>query len=58
MRKALTYAAIAGNAIFILWVTYNGINEGFRGTPAQVVSYITLMAVLALDIALLWRGRA
>ena len=26
------YLAIAGNVLFILWVTYNGIDEGFRGT--------------------------
>ena len=26
------YLAIAGNVLFILWVTYNGIDEGFQGT--------------------------
>ena len=25
------YLAIAGNVLFILWVMYNGIDEGFRG---------------------------
>jgi hypothetical protein len=26
------YIAIARNVLFILWVTYNGIDEGFNGT--------------------------
>ena len=29
------YLAIAGNVLFILWVTYNGIDEGFQGTLVE-----------------------
>ncbi|MGA2967692.1 MAG: hypothetical protein ABSD69_00775 [Candidatus Levyibacteriota bacterium] len=53
----LKYLAIIGNVVFILWVTYNGIDEGFKGTPVQLASYIGLTAVLVLDIFLLTRKK-
>jgi hypothetical protein len=37
---------LAGNIAFVLWVTYNGIDEGFSGTIVQKFSYIALMALL------------
>jgi hypothetical protein len=46
-------AAIFGNVLFILWLTYNGIDEGFRATPYQLVSYIGLFLLLSLNIVLL-----
>jgi hypothetical protein len=49
----LRFAAIFGNVLFILWITYNGIDEGFKGTPMQVVSYIGLVSLLSLNIVLL-----
>jgi hypothetical protein len=49
------YLAIAGNALFILWVTYNGIDEGFRGTLVQKVSYAGLMLLLVLNTVLILR---
>jgi hypothetical protein len=49
------YIAIAGNVLFILWVTYNGIDEGFRGTLVQQVSYIGLMLLLVLNTVLILR---
>ena len=30
------YLAIAGNMLFILWVTYNGMDEGFSGTLLEI----------------------
>ena len=30
LYKLFNYLAIAGNVLFILWVTYNGIDEGFQ----------------------------
>jgi hypothetical protein len=47
--------AIAGNVIFILWITYNGINEGFKGTLVQIFSYIGLTLLLILNSILLLR---
>jgi hypothetical protein len=50
-------AAIAGNVLFILWITRNGINEGFRGTGPEIASYFGLVVLLALNSVLLWRSR-
>jgi hypothetical protein len=34
------YVAMIGNVVYVLWILRNGINEGFRGTTVQIVSYI------------------
>jgi len=52
--KSLKYLALAGNILFILWITYNGIDEGFRGTPYQIMSYIGLTGLLILNSVLLF----
>ena len=49
----MRFAAISGNILFILWVTYNGINEGFRGTTPEKLSYAGLMCLLALNSCLI-----
>jgi hypothetical protein len=49
------YLAISGNVLFILWVTYNGIDEGFSGTIVQKMSYVGLMLLLALNTVLILR---
>ena len=51
----LRYIAIAGNIILVLWILRNGINEGFRGTPVEIVSYIGLMLLLVLNSILIYR---
>jgi hypothetical protein len=53
----LILLAICGNLLFILWITYNGIDEGFSGTLPQKVSYVSLIVLLILNIILLWRNR-
>jgi hypothetical protein len=55
MRKhdALRYVAIAGNMLFVLWILYNGMNEGFRGTRPEVISYIGLVLLLVFNSLLL-----
>lgn len=45
----LRIAAIAGNILFALWVTYNGLKEGFSGTLWEKLSYAGLMCLLALN---------
>lgn len=55
MLAQLKYVAILGNILFILWMTYNGIDEGFRGTPYQILSYAGLTALLILNSVLLLR---
>ena len=51
------YLAVAGNVLFILWVTYNGIDEGFRGTIYQILSYIGLVGLLVLNTVLILRKK-
>jgi hypothetical protein len=49
------YVAVTGNVLFILWVTYNGIDEGFSGTLVQKMSYAGLLLLLALNSVLILR---
>jgi hypothetical protein len=53
--ELLTWAALAGNILFMLWVSYNGIHEHFRGTVYQKISYIGLMGLLAINCFLILR---
>jgi hypothetical protein len=50
----LRYLALTGNTLFILWILFNGMNEGWRATPYQLVSYIALVFLLLLNSALLF----
>src|SRR5260221_13483381 len=36
----LKYGAIAGLIIFLLWIIYNGIDEGFKATPREMLGYV------------------
>jgi hypothetical protein len=42
--------------VYVLWIVRNGIDEGFRGRPVEVVSLAGLLALLILNVALLSRG--
>ncbi len=53
--ELLSWAAVAGNILFLLWILYNGINENFQGTTIEKISYITLMGLLAVNALLLIR---
>jgi hypothetical protein len=57
LKKYLTILALAGNIVFILWITYNGIKEGFEGSLVEKASYIGLMGLLAINSFLLF-GRS
>ena len=52
MKRSIGWLAVAGNALFILWILYNAIDSGFRGTPPEIASAIALVALLVLDSAL------
>jgi hypothetical protein len=54
--ELISWAAIAGNILFVLWILYNGINENFKGTTIEKISYITLMGLLAVNAFLLIRN--
>ncbi|MEP6555852.1 MAG: hypothetical protein ABJB11_20015 [Ferruginibacter sp.] len=53
--ELLSWLAIAGNILFVLWILYNGINESFQGTTIEKISYITLMGLLVVNTLLLIR---
>jgi hypothetical protein len=56
VRTWLTYAAIAGDVVFVLWVLRNGLEQGFRGTPVEMASSAGLIALLVLNAVLLTRS--
>lgn len=51
--KELRYMAIAGNILFAGWILFNGIDEGFKASPMQLISYIGLWSLLGLNTYLL-----
>jgi hypothetical protein len=53
----LTLAALAGNILFLLWISYNAIAEHFRGTVYEKLSYIGLMGLLIINSILILRKR-
>jgi hypothetical protein len=55
--KLLTWAALAGNILFMLWISYNGISEHFKGTIYEKLSYIGLMGLLVINSILVLRKR-
>ena len=55
--KNLKKLVIAGNIIFALWLLLNGIDEGFRATPMQLISYLALWALLGLNTYFLIRKK-
>ena len=56
--KELRYIAMAGDALFILWIAHNAIDEGFRSIrTVEAASLTGLVFLLGLNIVLLWRQR-
>jgi hypothetical protein len=51
----LTYLAVAGNVLFVLWMLFNGMDEGWKATPFQIMSYVGLTVLLALNTYLILR---
>lgn len=52
--KWLKYVAVAGNVVYLLWILYNGIDEGFRARPVEFVAMFGLMLLLVLNAVLLF----
>lgn len=55
--KNLKYLVIVGNAVFVVWLFINGLDESFKGTVVQIVSYLGLTALLILNIFFLTRKK-
>ena len=49
----LRYAALAGNILFVLWIAFNAMDEGFKGTLIQKLSGLVLICLLILNSILL-----
>lgn len=55
--KPLKYLALIGNAVYILWILYNGIDEGSRNVGrVEAVSLTGLLVLLTLNLVLLWKS--
>lgn len=53
LPKILLMIALPGNAIYLIWVIFNGINDGFDATPFQKMSYFGLLTLLVINLVLL-----
>ncbi|MDD4902299.1 MAG: hypothetical protein PHE24_04120 [Patescibacteria group bacterium] len=54
--KAVRYLVIGGDMIYILWILYNGLNEGWRDIASvQAVVLLGLIILLGLNIILIYR---
>jgi len=51
--QSISYLTILGNVLFLLWITYNAIKEGFSGTLPQKISYFGLLGLLSTNIYLI-----
>lgn len=57
VMKQLKYVAIFGNVVYALWIVWNGIDEGFKATAVQQVSYLGIILLLILNAFLLYRKK-
>ena len=53
--KLLGYIAIIGNVLFILWISFNGMDEGFKASLIQKISYLGILVLLILNSILIGR---
>jgi hypothetical protein len=53
VHKWIYRVAIFGNFFFLFWIMYNAIDEGFKGTLYQILSYIGLAVLLTVNAILL-----
>ena len=55
--KRVRYIAILGNASFILWILYNGVDEGFHDiATVQGIVPLVLVILLIVNLMLLWKS--
>jgi hypothetical protein len=55
LLNLFSWLAIFGNVIFIFWIIYNGLDEGFSAAPVQIASYLGLTLLLLLNTIIIWR---
>lgn len=52
----LKAGAIAGNLLFVLWISFNAIKEHFSGTIYEKITYVALMVLLITNCVLIIRS--
>ena len=56
--KQLKYLALFGDIIFIFWIVYNGIDEGFKNIATiQGIVPLVLIVLLILNVTLLYKSK-
>ena len=55
LMEVLTIASLIGNILFMLWISYNGLKEHFKGTVYEKLSYFELMILLIINSFLILR---
>jgi len=55
--EIISLLAIAGNILFMFWFAYSRINENFRGSIYQLLSFIGLMGLLFVTIVIILNKR-
>jgi len=56
--KYLQFTVICLNGLYLLWILYNAVAEGFKGiNSVQGVAMLGLMVLLVLNIFLLASGK-
>ncbi len=56
--KLLKCAALCGNVAYVLWIVYNGIDEGSRTVGrVEAISLSGLLLLLVLNFTLLWKSK-
>jgi hypothetical protein len=58
ITQFLRFAAIAGNILFVLWVSFNAMDEGFSGTLVEKISGVSLICLLITNSILLLANRS
>lgn len=53
----LKWGIVAANILFLLWVLYNAVDEGFRGTWPEKLSAVALTGLLAVNSLLVLKTR-
>ena len=49
---------MAGDVLFVLWILYNAIDEGFKGINSiQGIVPLCLVVVLVINFVILWKNR-
>ena len=57
LQDVIRKIVIIANLVFVLWILYNGINEGFKASLVEKFSYLALILLLVMNTFLLLRSK-